>query len=764
MNRFGVLACSVLIAVPAALQARQSSLDLGRWKNFTDMKVIREIAAAGDSLWVATAGGLFLYIASSNRYVKFTNSEGLSSNDLTTVGVDGAGKVWVGSSDGYIDVLDPPSGGWNAIRSIHESDRVQKAIRTLLVRGDSLFIGTDFGISVLQMSRREFRDTYANLGFATQASINDVKIHKNRIWAATNLGLASAPLDAPNLSSPTSWTKYGVGDGLPANSCSALSVLRDSIVVGTSRGVAMYDGRKFSPAAAFSDRPIVDLLGRTNDVVVLINEANGFRLESFASLSSPSIPIATNTENQASVIAGQPLTSAVWVGTLSKGITRWTGTWEYKAPNGPLSNLFSSIAVDNQGVLWGASGISLRGRGFYRYDPTAPEDTRWKNFSVIGYPVMKTNDYYKVCLGANGSVWASSWGVGVVEVVGDSIRRRLDQSTTPALAGSVPQDPGYVVIGGVAFDSKGNTWIVNRTAVNGNHIVQLKDNNTAVYRNSPSDGVFTNILVDRNDTKWFANAEPTNKPAKGLYYFNEDTIVAGTRLSGGWGLMTTDDGLPSNTNNIILSLALDLDGDVCVGTDIGMMIISEPRSPKTNRMSSFPLRGQVIQAIAVDAINNKWVGTKEGVIVMNPDATQVLAQYTVLSTNGKLVDNDVRSIAFDQKRGIVYLGTEKGLSTLEVMPVQTVRSLTSLEVGPNPFLVPADKPLAIRNLAAQSSIKIISTDGTLISEFKAQGGGRAFWDGRDVHGKVVPSGIYFVVAFAENGSQTSTEKIAVVRR
>ena len=51
-----------------------------------------------------------------------------------------------------------------------------------------------------------------------------------------------------------------------------------------------------------------------------------------------------------------------------------------------------------------------------------------------------------------------------------------------------------------------------------------------------------------------------------------------------------------------------------------------------------------------------------------------------------------------------------------------------------------------------------------MAEFKAQGGGRAFWDGRDMKGEVVQSGVYFVVAFAENGNQTITGKIAVVRR
>jgi hypothetical protein len=325
----------------------------------------------------------------------------------------------------------------------------------------------------------------------------------------------------------------------------------------------------------------------------------------------------------------------------------------------------------------------------------------------------------------------------------------------------VPANPNYVVIGGVAVDSKGNTWIVDRTAVTGFHIMQLNGDGTAIPRTSISDGRLTNILIDRNDTKWFANSEPSDKPSTGLFYFNEDSSVAGTRALGGWESMTTDDGLPNNT---ILSFALDLDGYVWVGTDIGLAIFPDPSRPKSGKVAYTPLRGQTIQAIAVDAVNNKWVGTKEGVNVLGPDGTQLLAQYSVLTTNGKLVGDDIRSIAFDQKRGIVYFGTEKGLSSLEVFPVQASRTMASLDIGPNPFILPSVAPLTIRGLAAESSIKILSTNGGLVCEFKAQGGGRAFWDGRNRQGEIVQSGIYFVVAYTENGTQTSTGKIAVVRR
>jgi ligand-binding sensor domain-containing protein len=767
MSRFAAQMFLVLLGVSSTLMGQQGSLDFGRWKNFTDMKAVRSVAAGRDSVWAATAGGLFLYSTSTAHFSKFTNSEGLNSNDLTAVTIDGAGRVWVGASDGSLNMYDPSSHLWKSIDAIKKSNRTQKGIRTLFAEGDSLLVGTDFGIAVYVMTRSEFGDTYGNFGFPTQAKVNDLIVYKNRIWAATDLGVASASLDAPNLSSPTSWTKYQTFDGLPAQFVSSVTAFRDTIIVGTSDGTAVFDGSAFTPDGSASGKAIIALQARSQDFLILWNDAQGYTIASRSSAFGGTIPLASNLEGQAADIALEPESSTLWVGTAFRGLARWTGTaWGYEVPNGPQSNLFSSILVDGNGVLWGASGISGRGQGFYRYDRGATEGEQWKNFTVSQYPQMLTNDYYKVSLGANGSLWVSSWGRGVVEVVGDSITRRLDQTTVPALASSVAQDSSYAVIGGAAADSKGMTWIVNRTAVNGHHLAELGGGDAVQYRTSPSDGVFTNIVIDGNDTKWLANSEPTIKYSTGLYYFNEDSIVTGTRFSGGWGSMTSSDGLPTGTNNTILSLAVDLDGDVCAGTDIGMMIITDPLNPKvaSSRTSPLPLRGQVIQAIAVDAVNNKWVGTKEGVIVVTPDGTQLLGQYTVLSTDGRLVDDDVRSIAIDQQRGIVYIGTEKGLSSLEIAPVQAARSYSSLELGPNPYMIPNDQPLTIRNLTQGSSIKILAVDGSLILEFSAQGGGRAFWDGKDSRGRLVPSGVYFVVAFADNGNQITTGKLAVVRR
>ena len=258
-------------------------------------------------------------------------------------------------------------------------------------------------------------------------------------------------------------------------------------------------------------------------------------------------------------------------------------------------------------------------------------------------------------------------------------------------------------------------------------------------------------------------------PGTGLYFLNDKNILPGTESFGGWGKLSTDNGLLSN---IVLSMAIDLDGEIWIGLGLGVVIILDPLDPlnPSSRSTSFPLSEQVIQSIAVDAVNNKWIGTKEGVYVVNADGTQLMQfpmlqnPMTVSSTNKSLLSNDIQTVAIDQKRGIAYFGSQQGLSCLVIPAVQTIRTYTKLECGPNPFILPNDQPLTIRNLVANSTIKIITVSGSVVTQFDAQGGGRAFWDGRDKNGALVPSGIYFILATAENGSQTVTGKVAVIRK
>ncbi len=756
----GILGLSYCIAQPN---------QTNQWRNFTDMKSVRSIGFSSERLVAATGGGMFMYDKSVDRYTNWTNSENLSTNDLTSLMVDRANRIWAGSSNGAIDVFDQNAGSWRSIQDIANSSRPKKAIRGFYGSGDSVFVVSDFGVSVFIVSQWEFGDTYASFGFPTQASLSRTITWHNRIYVGSDQGVASASLSSPNLSAPTSWTTYSNAQGLSANGITAMTVFHDTLLVGSPNGIFFFTGNSFQLVSSAVGKSVVDIASTQNAYFFVWNGASGFTTESIGQVNGVSQIVATKDSLQASSLAMNSATSEIAVGSTDNGVTVWNGSnWSLRSPNGPGANLFTSLCVTADGILWSGTGLGGGGKGFYRYDPSLAEGFQWKNFTVTDNPILGSNDYYKTSLRLSGSVWMSSWGDGVIEIAADTIRRKLNATTTPSFAATVPpptpQGPFFVVVGGIAADPQGVSWFVNRTAVNGNFLAELINDTTFQYKRCssiPCNGFFSSIVIDQNGTKWMANSEPSQKFPNGLYYYNEALSVSGTANTGGWGLMTIDDGLPNNT---ILALAVDQDNSVWVGTDLGVTIITDPLNPLTSRISSYPLREQSIQAIAVDGLNDKWIGTKEGVFVVNSDGTLLISQYTVINTGGKLVDNDIRSIAIDQRRGIAYIGTQNGLSSLQIPAVQPQQAYTKLEFGPNPFTLPNSQPLTINNLVSNSTVKILSINGTLIVEFPAQGGGRAFWDGRDRRGNYVSTGIYFVVAFADNGNQVANGKIAVVRK
>ncbi len=743
----------------------QSQQQIGQWKSFTDMKSVRGAVRVGSSIWAATSGGVFVFDTVSGQYKKYNHSNGLSSNDIRCIAVEPGNRIWVGGANGFIDTYNLQTGVWTAIDANRSNGDSQIGVQDFFLKDDTMFVATVFGVIPFKIDKWEFGDTYASFGFLSAPVVNCVLTDESHIFVGTDRGLAVAPLAALNLSAPDSWTIYSTFPGLSSNSITSMTVLRDTLVIATDKGVGYYANGSFGVVGSLGGKPISDLSVDGGKLFILRNEGSGFLVESLSSFTDSAQFVTANSAVQGSSFVPA---SSLWIGTDSSGLTRQTVLgWDYYSPNGPESNLFSSLAVDDNGVLWAASGSNTHA-GFYRYNPSLPENAQWKNFSFFG------DGSYKVSLGAKGSVWVSSWGDGVEEIVGDTIRRKLNYYSPVRLPSAVSKDSDYVVTSGVSVDNDGKLWIINLNTVNGRSLLRLNDDGTATYFDNQypggtSDGWFSSMVIDRNGTKWLAGDLPwmpkkTTNGLNGVYVFNENPMLFGIDTIGGWGHMDSTDGLKSD---IVLAFVVDLDGAVWIGTSLGVTIVPDPQSPKqfNQCFALLNFAPPFVQTMAVDALNNKWIGTNNGVFVVNSDGTQIVPPtYTVASTNGQLLADDVRSIAIDQKRGIVYFGTEQGLSSLTIEPVQTNQSYSRLEVGPNPFILPSDQPLTIRNLVAGSTIKVMTVSGFLVTQFEAQGGGRAFWDGRDKNGAFVSSGIYFIVAFTENGSQTVVGKVAVIRR
>jgi ligand-binding sensor domain-containing protein len=741
----------------------------GTWENFTSMKDVKGVARSGHSYWAATSGGLFRWDEGTDSYLKLTNAEGLLSTDLTAVGIDRNGDVWGCASTGMIHIYTPSTGFVRTISNIVEfPGPTDKRINAVITAGDTVLLCSDFGLSVYRLGRGEFGDTFTSFGAIpanNRVAVYSAVISGGRIWAAvsdrsTGNYVVWADLSSPNLLDPQHWTLQQVG---PAGSVpSALTVFNGRIYAGTTTGLYYYDGAAWQGITSLAGVSIVGLSASSASLGVCTATNLVYTVDSANTPHAYGTPLSFTPTSLVAGSNGLPS-----VGTLSGGIQIYGGSWNSHFPNGPNSNQFADVTVAPDGTLWagggGVGGLN-NGNGFYRYN-----GHDWKSFTLANSPLPQ-NEVYLISVGCNGSVWGSMYGRGIVEVPAGA--EKVDSAhiygRNVGMVGLFEQataDYSYIVTGAVTCDSHGNLWIPIVLPADHNVLAVRKPDGT--WRHLPLfvDGTKADRLQDRpvdrclavdaSDNLWAIVRDPALKGVVALANGGTIDSIAAVHL-------TSANGLPSDNASTIV---VDRDNEIWVGTDRGIAIILDPSNPlRTGAIATYrPANGLTVNAITVDPLNQKWVATSEGVILYSPDGTQALASYTVESTSGKLIDNDVKSIAVDPGTGTVYFGTTGGLASLSTPAVAPKAQFDKLSVYPNPYLVPNGTLLTVDGLVANSSLKILTIDGRLVREIKSPGGRIGFWDGRDDTGNVVASGVYVIVGFTEDGSQVGTGKVAVIR-
>ncbi|HSP88477.1 MAG TPA: two-component regulator propeller domain-containing protein, partial [Ignavibacteriaceae bacterium] len=268
--------------------------------------------------------------------------------------------------------------------------------------------------------------------------------------------------------------------------------------------------------------------------------------------------------------------------------------------------------------------------------------------------------------------------------------------------------------------------------------------------------------IDEYDTKWFA----VRRHKAGLFYFNERQASAPEEISDDVsGYLNEASGL---NDDFVSCIAVDRRGDVWVGTSLGVNIITNVSSvlssnPQLRITSVFSLRQQTITALIVDPLNQKWVGTKQGLHLINSDGTSLLATFN--TKNSALLSDEITSLAIDENSGTIYVGTDnRGLTSFKTTSVSPNESFDELFAYPNPFILNnQNNIITIDGLIRDTDIKILTINGKLVKQFTTPGGRVALWDGRDDLGSLVQSGIYFIVAFDQEGNNVAKTKIAILR-
>lgn len=364
---------------------------------------------------------------------------------------------------------------------------------------------------------------------------------------------------------------------------------------------------------------------------------------------------------------------------------------------------------------------------------------------------------------------------GLYEFNNGIFTKLYNQDNSPLESAVNDNSKNYVLVQGMAFDNRGNLWVLNSQAKT-QSILQLSGNTWTSYKHpelmklngsNRSLGNMIHPFFDNSGYMWFAN---DNWQLPSFYRYNpsNDNINAYTKF-------INEDGTALDIKNV-RSINEDKDGNIWVGTTAGPLYLQPsdftstdpimqqykvPRNDGTN-LADYLLGGVDISAMAIDAAGRKWIGTyNNGVFLISRDNNTQIHHF--LAEDSKLLSNYIESIAINSETGEVYFGTDKGLCSYMEGQVSDVDEMNedNTYAYPNPVKPGYTGPITITGLTENADVKIVTVNGVLVNEGKANAG-TYVWYGKDLKGNRVASGIYMVQTATAEGESGTVCKIAII--
>ena len=332
----------------------------------------------------------------------------------------------------------------------------------------------------------------------------------------------------------------------------------------------------------------------------------------------------------------------------------------------------------------------------------------------------------------------------------------------------------YVPVQGLVFDRKNNLWILN-SGTKTTSLLKLSPDGTMTDHSKPelmnkglSLQVMRRPILDSRGLIWFVNS---HYEAPGLFCYNPET----DKLSVFHNFKNQD-----GSSIMVIQMRFVLEDayqNLWIGTNVGPLRLTTeqmqnpseaifeqikvPRNDGTN-LADYLLAGVDISCMAIDGGGRKWFGTNgNGVYLISADNMKQVKHF--LSSSSKLLSNNIESIAIDDKTGEVFFGTDKGLCSYmsDATKPSDNPGGDDTYAYPNPVRPDYKGLITVVGLAYNSDVKVVTTNGILVAKGTSNGG-TFTWDGNDLNGKRVASGIYMVQTADQEGNNGTVCKIAIV--
>ncbi|MFD1161436.1 type IX secretion system anionic LPS delivery protein PorZ [Hwangdonia seohaensis] len=775
------LAVFILFVLPCLLFAQDFS---ALWQGHFSYNTIKDVVKGNNKIYAASENAIFSLDLQTNELSTLTTVNGLSGETISTIYYSDVYELLlIGYDNGLIEIAFDDDDDILSVVDIIDKPTIpptSKKINHFNAYNNVVYVSTNYGISVFDIERLEFGDTYFIGTLGSQTRVTQTAILDDYIYAACldGNGLKKAQVSSPNLIDYQNWQTVTNGDFLTVQSVeNSLYTLR------TNRRMYRVVNDVLTEVFQFPDLPVE--VKTVNDRLLVTTQNSVYMYDSsFNSIAQANV---NSTFSTAFTSATFHLDS-IYIGTKDFGVlkTPVANPTEYEEihPQGPLLNIpFAIQSGENE--LWVTFGeynvfynpYPLNNRGISHF-----KDDSWINTPYLDVLDAKCLNTITINPNNNNQVFISSFFSGLLEVT-DEVPTILYNQTNSGLESLIISgNPNYIDIrvGPTKFDNNGLLWTV--TSRVDKALKSFNPNNNQWQSYSLSEVIndvnlgFGDIAIGNDNTKWIASYQ------YGVIGFNEN---GSTPLMK--SISKEEENMPTH---YVTTLALDKRNQLWIGTFRGLRVLYNTSNFFTEEniraeeiiieeggIAKELLFEQNITDIEVDGSNNKWIGTTDsGLFYFSADGQKTIFHFT--KSNSPLPSNTINDISLDPSNGIVYIATNKGLVSFQSGGSSPLNDLESAYAYPNPvrptFNI-VDEKVKIKDISENVNIKITDIEGNLVAEAQSRNnlrysgynleidGGTAYWNGKNLANNVVASGVYLVMLSDLDTFETKVLKLMVVR-
>lgn len=755
--------------------AQNKNIEIGHWRTHPSYNATSLLAFDGQKIYASpsklhnNATGTMFSIDGDGEINKLSKENGLSEFGIAQLGYSENTQVMVVAyENGNIDFIKK-DGSINNLSDIKTKEIAGlKSANHLYFYKELCFISYDFGMCIVNLQKLEITETITKISKTPGSnSLRATAIANGTLYVLSDKGIFKSNYSSTtNLMDIGNWSKLDLPFSFDVAQFRIAS-FNNSLYVGKSKvAVYKYENNQFISKLK------LDGLGPLKDMTV--SKSQLLVTTVYLILSSKDgddFPYVLNNGGDF-FTALYDNKNTLWASTtrgLVKALSR--DTFQSILPNSPQSNIcfksYYNQKLDELVVVAGGyddNTLQLNNtQGYYVF-----KEGIWKNFNLREKTAKNRQfiDIIQAIYNPNTEkYYFASFGFGIAElnpkdstyIFYDTLNSSINNVFDKGLAGMRVN----------ALELEGNDlWVGTHLDPGVSSSLHLFTQNPGkIMKSKPVniEGLHPyQILVDSMGLKWIRNRNLSSFP---LTVYNSKTNqvinLPYDYLSG-----TT----ASTSISRVYSMELDRKGQMWVGTDKGIAIISETANIGNYKAGNkayrpifdgFPLLyTEQILCIQVDGANRKWVGTNNGVWLLSEDGSEVINRFTV--ENSPLPLNKIIDIEIMGSTGEVFFSTDVCLVSYRGTATLPNAETSGICIFPSP--VPPDYGglVSISCLPAnECTVKITDEVGTMVHEMKSTGGS-AIWNGKNYSGSKAKSGMYLVFTSDKDGKNNFVGKFAIV--